>query len=72
MDTTDAADARRVLGCRADASRAEVMAAYRRAVRRLRPDLGNPGVPKPAALQNARDVLLAAADDDGSAVDRRI
>jgi uncharacterized protein (DUF1800 family) len=64
VERSEVAAARLVLGCRAGASRAEVMAAYRDAVRRLRPDLGAPDAPRPAALQAARDLLLAVAGTD--------
>lgn len=64
VENSEVAAARLVLGCRPGASRAEVMSAYRSAVRRLRPDLGAPDAPRPEALQVARDLLLAVAGPD--------
>ena len=49
-----------LLGCRADAPPAEVRAAYRRALKRDRPDLGAVDGTWTVQVQRARDVLLAA------------
>jgi hypothetical protein len=64
MELLRIAAAESLLGCRRGASRAEVQAAYRRALHRERPDLGAVDGEWVTRVQSARDLLLACAPPD--------
>ena len=53
-----------LLGCRPGASAREVRAAYRRAVREVRPDVGGVDGTWLTTAQGARDLLLRTAGPD--------
>lgn len=56
--------ARELLECREDACAAEIQAAFRKKVRKLRPDLGHMSSEDYDNLQIARRTLLASAAPD--------
>ena len=64
MERLRVAAAESLLGCRRGATRAEVQAAYRRALHRERPDLGAVDGEWVTRMQAARDLLLACAPPD--------